>query len=314
MRQHRVPTVGYCRIENGKLQPVQVLGQLPSGAAAPSNTLFNVASLTKPLTALVALQLVNQGQWTLDEPLATYWVDPEVQADPRAQQLTSRHVLSHQSGFANWRWQETNKHLSFHFEPGRKWQYSGEGYEYLRQALERKFHRPLNVLADSLLFQPLGMQDTRYCWTKTMDEARFAGTYTKDAVPYEVYRNPIANAANWVLSTVHDYGLFGEFLLQGARLQPALFEQMAAAQAPVLTAKHVAWGLGWAVVGGLPNHEYALFHGGGGQGVNTVVLLLPKSGRGLVVFTNSDNGQEVYKRLIRASLDVGGTILQRFEP
>jgi hypothetical protein len=45
-----------------------------------------------------------------------------------------------------------------------------------------------------------------------------------------------------------------------------------------------------------------------------VVLLLPKSGRGIVVFTNSDQGQEVYKKLIRAALDVGGPILQRFEP
>jgi CubicO group peptidase (beta-lactamase class C family) len=158
------------------------------------------------------------------------------------------------------------------------------------------------------------MRDTRYCWTKGVDEARFAGTYTKEATPYELYRNPSANAANWVLSTVHDYGRFSEFLLRGARLQPALFEQMVAAQAAVLPAKHVAWGLGWAVVGGLPNEEYALFHGGGGQGINTVVLLLPKSGRGIVVFTNSDQGQEVYKKLIRASLDVGSTILQRFEP
>jgi len=78
--------------------------------------------------------------------------------------------LSHQTGFPNWR----NGKLEFEFEPGIQWQYSGEGFEYLRKALENKFGESLVELSDSLLFGPLGMKDTRYFWDEDMDESRFA--------------------------------------------------------------------------------------------------------------------------------------------
>jgi CubicO group peptidase (beta-lactamase class C family) len=57
--------------------------------------------------------------------------------------------LSHQSGFPNWR---ANNKLHFEFEPGTKFQYSGEGYEYLREALEHKFNKSLAELYNSVLF------------------------------------------------------------------------------------------------------------------------------------------------------------------
>ena len=130
--------------------------------------------MTKPVTAMLTLKLVEAGQWDLDEPLFHYWIDPDIANDPFHKKLTTRHVLSHQTGFPNWRYAHPTKKLTFNFEPGTEYHYSGEGFVYLARALERKFNKTLQQLADSLLFKPIGMKDTRYCWNKNVDESRFA--------------------------------------------------------------------------------------------------------------------------------------------
>jgi len=170
MAEQKVPTVGVAVIEDGKLKEVKVFGELRKGVPAQFNTIFGVASLTKPITALLALLLVNVGQWDLDEPLSNYWVDPDVKDDPKLRKLTTRLVLSHQTGFPNWR----HGKLAFEFEPGTKFQYSGEGFEYLRRAIERKFHKSLGKIAEPLLFAPLGMKDTGFHWTDAMDQSKIA--------------------------------------------------------------------------------------------------------------------------------------------
>src|SRR5687768_1890417 len=102
LAENHVPAVGIGVIRDGKPRQVKVYGELRKGVPAPYNTIFNVASLTKPVVILLTLKLVSSGQWSLDEPLAKYWVDPDVAGDPLHANLTTRHVLSHQTGFANW--------------------------------------------------------------------------------------------------------------------------------------------------------------------------------------------------------------------
>src|SRR5215213_8072993 len=96
--ENRVPALGIGVIRDGKVRAVKVYGDLKEGKPAPYYTIFNVASLTKPVVAMVTLRLVSQGKWDLDKPLASYWIDPDVALDPRHEKLTTRHVLSHQSG------------------------------------------------------------------------------------------------------------------------------------------------------------------------------------------------------------------------
>lgn len=125
LREKNVPALGIGIINDGKLQQVKVFGEIKNGVAAPYNTIFNIASLTKPVTALVALRLVSMGSWKLDEPLYKYWTDPDIADDPRNKKLTTRNILSHQAGFTNWRWMNDDKKLSFQFDPGTRYQYSG---------------------------------------------------------------------------------------------------------------------------------------------------------------------------------------------
>ena len=103
LTDNNVPAVGIGIIEDGKIKYIKVLGELKKGVPAPDNAIFSVASITKPVVAMLTLKLVEAGQWDLDEPLFHYWIDPDIATDPLHKKLTTRHVLTHQTGFVNWR-------------------------------------------------------------------------------------------------------------------------------------------------------------------------------------------------------------------
>jgi CubicO group peptidase (beta-lactamase class C family) len=290
--KNRIPTLGIGFIKDGKIAEIKVFGILEKGKPAPENTIWNVASLTKPITSLVTLKLVNAKLWDLDAPLYKYWIDPDIADDPRTKLLTTRHILSHQSGFPNWRFKTENGKLAFEFEPGTKYQYSGEGFEYLRKALENKFHRSLNELADSLIFKPLQMKDTKYYWDQTVDEGRFAKPHDPNGHPYEIYKNKTENGADDLLTTVEDYTKFILHVMHGAGISKDLYNQMMGEQVRIKTNKY--WGLGWWIDENIGNDENAIIHGGDDQGVHTIVFMLPASDQGLVIFTNCDNGTDIY--------------------
>lgn len=303
LKENKVPTLGIGVIENGKLQQVKVFGEISKGISAPYNTIFNVASLTKPVTAMVALKLVSLGKWDLDEPIYKYWTDPDIANDPRNKKLTTRIVLSHQTGFPNWRYMNENKKLNFQFEPGTKYQYSGEGMEYLRKALEKKFKKSLQQLANELIFQPLKMNDTKYVWDKNVDTSRLAIGYNKDGKAYETVKNTTPNAADDLLTTIEDYGKFLVSVMNGDGLQKNVFEEMTKNQVASTKGKH--FGLGFEIYD-LGNGEIALSHGGSDNGVQTIVFILPKTKQGLLIFTNSDTGGSVFENLLKHYLGENG--------
>ncbi|WP_343748918.1 serine hydrolase domain-containing protein [Fluviicola sp.] len=307
LKDIHVPTLGIGIIEGGKLQQVKVFGEITPGISAPYNTIFNVASLTKPVTALVALKLVSLGKWDLDEPVYKYWTDPDIAGDPRSKKLTTRLILSHQTGFSNWRWMNDDQKLHFQFDPGTAYQYSGEGMEYLRRALEKKFKKSLQQLADELVFQPLKMSDTRYVWNKQVDTTRLATGYDKDGKAYETIKNKTPNAADDLLTTLEDYGTFLVSVLNSDGLTNKVFQEMMSPQVASTRGKHM--GLGFEIYT-LSNGEIVLSHGGSDKGVQTIFFLFPKTKNGLLIFTNSDTGVNVYEPLIRHYLgDQGQQII-----
>src|SRR5690606_7858649 len=119
----------------------------------------------------------------------------------------------HQSGFPNWRYGRKDQKLVFEFEPGTKFQYSGEGFEFLRKALEKKFGRSLQALAETYVFAPLKMEDTHYFWSEEVDESRYAveSDTLGNPFPYTKYTTP--NAAANMLTTVSDYAAFMAYVM-----------------------------------------------------------------------------------------------------
>lgn len=308
LKANGIPALGVGVIHRGTLQQIRVWGEHTKGSAAPYNTIFNVASLTKPVTAIVALKLVSQGKWSLDEPLFHYWTDPDVAKDPRSRKLTTRHILSQQSGFPNWRLLDSNKMLHFLREPGTQYGYSGEGMEYLREALEHKFKKTLEQLARELIFAPTGMPDTRYTWNSKTDSTRFATGYDQTGRPYKMFRNTRANAADDLQTTIGDYGKFLLSVMKGEGLSEEVFREMGKEQSTIK--QDAYFGLGF-VVYDLGNGRKALSHGGADEGVQTIFVLLPESGDGLVIFTNVDDGYKIYGSLLEHYLgDQGRKIVE----
>jgi len=310
LEKYEVPAVGIGIIENGEIVFLKVYGELQKGIPAPDNTIFNVASITKTVTTMLTLKLVDKGQWDLDEPLSNYWIDPDIANSPYLNLLTTRHVLTHTTGFLNWRWNHPTYKLTFEFKPGTKFQYSGEGFEYLRKALERKFNKSFDQLADSLLFKPIGMKNTSLSWDRIKDKSRFAEWHDNKGEKCEFSQYFVketgVSAADDLLTTIEDYCKFGIYVMNGAGISSTLFDDMVKPQSNI--SEYRATGLGWFLINGLPNEEYAIQHGGSDSGVRTMAIFLPKSKRGIVVFTNGDNGIEIYNNVIKESLDIGNEI------
>jgi CubicO group peptidase (beta-lactamase class C family) len=295
LNENNIPALGLGIIEGGKLQQVKVFGDLKKGVSAPGDAYFNVASLTKPVTAMVVLCLVSSGKWKLDEPLDAYWTDPDIISDPRHKKLTTRIILSHQTGFPNWRWMNADKKLNFQFDPGTQYQYSGEGFEYLRKALEKKFGKSLEQLAKELIFQPLKMRNTSYIWDQNTDESRFVTGYSEKGNAYPIEKIKKANAADDLHTTIEDYGNFMVSVMKGKNLKPEVFREMTKKQ--VKTKENKYFGLGFEMYD-LGNGDYALAHGGADLGTRCIAIILPKTGKGILIFTNIDDGYKVYEKLV----------------
>ena len=112
LKQFDVPSVAVAYIRKGKIDWTAVYGEQSPGVPANARTLYNVASLTKPISAEVILRLASKRKISLDESVSAYWIDPDVKDNPWNALLTPRLCLSHQTGFTNWRYQ-TNNVLTF---------------------------------------------------------------------------------------------------------------------------------------------------------------------------------------------------------
>ncbi|SFS76585.1 serine hydrolase [Lutibacter maritimus] len=308
--KHKIPSIAIGLIKNGNLQQIRTFGNKKSNQPISNNSIYKVASLTKPITAFVVLKLIDEGAWSLDEPVSKYFIDEDIKNSNYLNKLTTRHILSHQSGFPNWRYLTDDSKLLFQFEPGTKWQYSGEGFEYLRKAIEKKLKRPFEDIAQEKLFKPLGMNNTHYYWTEKIDEKQYAVEHDENgkAINYEKYT--VANASANLLTTAEDYSKFLVYVLNGAGLSEKIYDEFLKVQAH--EKKGVDWSLGMQMLTNLPNNETAFMHTGGDYGTKTIALILKNSKDGLVLFSNSENGVVLWQKIISEYFrEIGEEIVRR---
>ncbi len=204
-----------------------------------------------------------------------------------------------------------SKKLSFEFEPGTKFQYSGEGFEYLRKALEKKFKKGLEELAKELVFDPLYMSNTHFYWDENMQEKNYAIEHDESGKPIVFEKYTEANAAANLLTTVKDYGNFMAYIINGAGLSDNLYQEFLT---PYSNKKPgIDWGLGCQLLYDLDDEgEFAVMHGGGDYGLKTIMLMLPKSKQGLLIFSNSENGMILWRKIIGEYFgEVGEEIAKR---
>lgn len=163
-----VPGLSMSVVQSGRIAWTHYRGIMDATTNQPvsADTLWPAASLSKPAFAFAALHLVDEGKLDLDRPLKSY-VPDHAPDDPRGNKIAARHVLSHSSGLRNWR-QRADQPLVPDFEPGARFQYSGEGIYYLQRAVEHITSMGFERFMEERLFNPLGMSSSTYSWRRDM--------------------------------------------------------------------------------------------------------------------------------------------------
>jgi CubicO group peptidase (beta-lactamase class C family) len=305
-------------------------------AGQPMTTTNSIyaASLSKAVFAVLAMKLVESHQLDLDKPLQQYLDSPlyeyasrgpaywasdysALRGDTQYAKITARMCLSHTTGFANWRWDEAGGKLRLRFAPGTRYQYSGEGMCYLQFVLEHMLHVSVDSLARRLVFIPAGMRHTGYVWQPVWQANAVTGHDTAGkAYPFKKYF--VARAASTMQTTPEDYALFMQSLLQGKLLQPASLKTLFTPQVRIRTktqfaimpnwdsdttendAIQLSYGLGW----GLLQSPYGkgAFKEGHGDGFQHYSIVFPEKKIGILIMTNSDNGESIYQDVLAAAI------------
>jgi CubicO group peptidase (beta-lactamase class C family) len=145
------------------------------------------------------------------------------------------------------------------------------------------------------------MTETSYGWDAHKDSSRFViGHDTSGAELRVAMRAASApNAADWLVTTIGDYARFAEAMLGSGSLSPAMYAEMLRPQVQVNGKPDDAMGLGWEVLRGPDTDAHILVHTGSDAGIKTLIVLLPDSGRAIVVFANGDRGMEVGMSILR---------------
>ena len=272
-----------------------------SGQPVTEETIFEAASLSKPVFAYGVLKLVDQGKLDLDKPLSKYLSPPYIEGDDRLDKITARYVLSHRTGFPNWR--GDGNALTIRFTPGERFSYSGEGFVYLQKVVERVTSKALNDYMMEAVFVPLGMKSSSYLWRNDYD-ARTATGHDVDGQTREKSKPKEANAAASLHTTAADYALFVDAIMKGTGLKPNTVREMETPQiavdpectncpdgAPKELSKSLFWGLGWGIQ--KTEDGESLWHWGDNGAFKCFVVFYPKRKIGMVLFTNSENGLSI---------------------
>ncbi|MEM9555589.1 MAG: serine hydrolase domain-containing protein [Acidobacteriota bacterium] len=280
---------------DGTIDEVVVgVASLESGAPVTTETVFEAASLSKPVTAYGALVQVAAGRLDLDRPLAEI-VDVVAFADgledPRLLEITPWHVLSHTSGFPNWR---RDGPPELRFDPGSEFGYSGEGFVLLGRALETLSGQPLDEYLASTVLEPLGMTRSSFVWRAAYVETSAVG-HDLLGVAREKGKPPNANAAASLHTTAGDYALFLREMLRPTLVPEDLVARMAASA--ITIDDGIGWSLGWGVETvtwerseGSLEDSGVLWHWGDNGAFRCFTALSPVRGEAVVYLTNSENG------------------------
>lgn len=339
MAEAGVPGVGVAVIADGRIAWARGYGALEAGQPAPVTpaTLFQCASISKPVAAVTALRLVETGALTLDgdvnDQLITWRIPPiiawgergRVQAQPR---ITLRQLLSHTAGLTvhGFPGYAVGVPLPSRLDildgappantppirvdtlPGAQMRYSGGGYVVLAQLLEDVTGTPFPTLARELTLEPLGMRESGFEQPLAPDRAQLAArAHRAGARPvpggWHVYPEQAPDGLWAPPADLARFALGLQAALRGepgAILSPATMRQMMTPQAPEADVEAVGLGVFLSGAG-----ETARFgHTGGNEGFGCELTAYQWRGQGAVAMTNSDTGWLIYKALLNTIAEV----------
>ena len=312
MNDLKVPCVSIAVIHQGKIEWARGFGvRSVGGPPVTADTMFQAGSISKPLAAMAALRLVQQGKLSLDNDVNTYLTSWKLPSDPitAGKPITLRELLTHTAGttvhgFPGYASNEpiptlvqvlngekpaNTPAIRSEGAPGVNWKYSGGGYTIMQQVLIDVTKEPFPKLLHDSVLAPIGMSHSTYEQPLPKTFQSFAATpYRDDGKPVEggAHTYPeMAAAGLWTTPTdLAHYSIEVEQSLQGKAnhvLSADMTRQM-------LTPGIGHWGLGLAI-GGADADPY-FSHGGANEGFRNIFLAYEKNGDGAVVMTSGDAG------------------------
>lgn len=159
---YQIPGVSLALIKDGRMVYHKTYGvkNTFTREKVDDNTLFEAASITKPVFAFAVQRLAERGIIDLDKPLYQYLPYPDIESDERYKLITAKHVLTHRTGFPNWRFMNPDNKLDLKFTPGTAYGYSGEGFEYLKLVVEKITGKNVEQVLQEEVIGPIGLYHT----------------------------------------------------------------------------------------------------------------------------------------------------------
>jgi CubicO group peptidase (beta-lactamase class C family) len=229
----------------------------------------------------------------LDRPLAeytrTHYGGYGMCGDlPGLRTITARQVLSHSAGFGNW---EDDRIGKLSFVPGSQFHYSGEGYIYLQSIVEQIVSADLHAWTRRTIFEPLGLRDSAFAWTKECEGRVAIGYGERDR---NVGRRwPQAYAAYSLYTTPTDYARLILAMMSDATSSAVVAEMF---EPQISISASVAWGLGWGLQ--RTRSDEAFWHWGDLGDSQCFAIFSRRARRGLVIMTNSGNGMKTFEAIV----------------
>lgn len=327
MKEAKVPGLAVAIVEDGKVVSVKAYGQrdVEQGLPLTTDTVMYAASLTKAAFAYATMSLVEAGKLKLDgsiaedlpKPLPDYPKYADLAGDERWRRLTPSILLSHRTGFPNFRfWQpgkdyDPNGKLSFYFDPGTRFGYSGEGINLMQFVLENGKSIDVDTLMKNRLFERYGMTRTSMTWRDDFTENVAIG-YDEEGKPLGHKRRESVRAAGSMDTTIADYARLLAAMSRGDGLKAATYRTWLK---PVVRIRSVrqfptigladshdndSISLGYAL--GVGTFESprgpAFFKEGHDDGTNNLFVCLERSKTCVLLMSNSSRGESIFAYLL----------------
>lgn len=298
-----IPGLSFALINDGEMVHHKTLGYADRESEKPvtNQTIFEGASISKSVFSFFVMTYVEEEILDLDKPLYEYLPYPDIEDDERYKKITARMVLSHRSGFPNWRFNEMNGRLKIYFEPGTDYKYSGEGYQYLAKVLaeiEDTDSEGLEVAFQRRVAQPLGLDHTTFLQTPFTKEHK--------ATPYDENTQrmmpPMDNREFGAAYSIHteavDFSKWMIAVMNNELLDDESYGELFKRHSSVPNDGPDAYYTLGFMTPDIPEIDANIYmHGGNNEGFTCMYLLDIEKDWGFVVFTNSEFGQELGNEL-----------------
>ncbi len=319
----KIPGVSVAVINDGKVEWARAYGVREAGtnAAVTPDTLFQAASISKPVAALAALHFVERGVLSLDGDIndkLTSWKIP-ANAFTAQKAVTVRELLSHSAGLTvhgfpgyapgaeipslvavlDGAKPANTAPVRVDALPGSVWSYSGGGYTVLQQLLIDVLHEPFPRLMAETVLGPAGMRHSTYEQPLPKDRLPFAAVaHLANGKPVEGGRHiypEMAAAGLWTTPT--DLCRFAIEVMNAwkGRARRVIGRDTAR---EMLTIQKAPSGLGLMLSGSGTGLRFE--HGGSNAGFTCMLVAYPGTGKGAAVMVNSDAGGKLYGEILRA--------------